>query len=59
MGSHIVYDCIDINVHVNTIVNNMWSSSVCTLSVYRDCFHIWPDDGSFEPKYMLLCYWLE
>ena len=31
MGSHIVYNRIDIEVHVNTIVNNMGSHSVCTL----------------------------
>jgi len=30
----------------------MGAHSLCTLNIPGLFFHIWPDDGSFEPKYV-------
>ena len=39
------------NFNVNTILT-IWDPIVCALNVPGLCFHIWTDDGSFEPKYV-------
>jgi len=39
-------------INIKNSVTCFGSKCVRTLNVPGLCFHIWPDDGSFEPKHV-------